>query len=373
MKNLRPYFVSLVDKAANRREFLIRKENDGGSEEYVQVPIFKRDDMNDDGTRYVTGVVYEPGTIDTQGDCMTAVEIEKAAHWYMRNHQGVDVRHSFEPAGGCFVAESTVHKAATTIAGNEIPEGAWTMTIGIENPTIIAKIDSGELNGLSIGGVAQYELTHKSADDEEPPGWFQRFVAKFTGSKAKDEDPPRPNNDDDDEDEKKEDQLMTKSDVQDVASAVVASLVENGVVAKAATEDKQKDKPVAKSAEQADVAALVAKGIADGFAEVAKAVSAQTAAEPASETAPKAAETAPQPDTQVEKAADAPAVLTNGELQAVIKSAVTDAIAAQVAPLQAQVDQIAKAGNIPAPSNLNGTANVQKSATPHYMDNIISA
>ena len=84
-------FISLVDRAANKKSFLIAKAQDGKASfsTYGKIVKVKTDSEN----HFVTGIVYEPMAVDTQGDYMTAEEIQKAAHWYARNGTGVDIQH----------------------------------------------------------------------------------------------------------------------------------------------------------------------------------------------------------------------------------------------------------------------------------------
>ena len=85
-------FISLVDKAANKKSFLITKENDGRASFSAYGKIIKTDEEN----HYVTGIVYEPMVEDSQGDFMTEEEIQKAAVWFAKNGNGIDLQHNFE-------------------------------------------------------------------------------------------------------------------------------------------------------------------------------------------------------------------------------------------------------------------------------------
>ena len=68
-------FVSLVDKAANKRQFLLKKEDGGKATFTTYGRIIKADAEN----HYVTGIVYEPMEEDSHGNYMTEEEITKAA------------------------------------------------------------------------------------------------------------------------------------------------------------------------------------------------------------------------------------------------------------------------------------------------------
>lgn len=69
-------FVSLVDKAANKKSFLLTKQEDDGQGFQTNGRIIKVDNES----HYVTGVVYEPNVADAHDNFMTEAEIEKAAH-----------------------------------------------------------------------------------------------------------------------------------------------------------------------------------------------------------------------------------------------------------------------------------------------------
>ena len=67
-------FVSLVGKAANKKKFLVAKASNGAA-----FTTFGKVLKVDDETHYITGIVYEPMTEDTDGNFMTGNEIKKAA------------------------------------------------------------------------------------------------------------------------------------------------------------------------------------------------------------------------------------------------------------------------------------------------------
>ena len=64
-------FVSLVDKAANKRSFLITKATDGKAQFSTYGRIIKADAEH----HFITGIVYEPNTEDAHGNFMTEEEI----------------------------------------------------------------------------------------------------------------------------------------------------------------------------------------------------------------------------------------------------------------------------------------------------------
>lgn len=79
-------FVSLVDKAANKKQFLITKAEHGSA----SFASYGRIVNADADSHYITGIVYEPLTEDAHGNYMTEQEITKAAYWFAKNGNQVD-------------------------------------------------------------------------------------------------------------------------------------------------------------------------------------------------------------------------------------------------------------------------------------------
>lgn len=145
-------FVSLVDKAANKKAFLITKADGSRAGFNTFGKILKADDEN----HYVTGIVYEPMVEDAQGNFMTADEIVKAAYWFARHGNQVDLQHSFKPLENVSVVESWVAKADFSLNGEDVREGTWLMTMEIQDPDIWHAVQSGQISGFSMGGIGNY-------------------------------------------------------------------------------------------------------------------------------------------------------------------------------------------------------------------------
>lgn len=145
-------FVSLVDKAANLRTFLIKKADDGRATFTTCGRIIKADPES----HHVTGVVYEPLAEDSQGNFMTETEITKAAYWFAKNSGQVDIQHSFEPFNGGTVVESWIAKADFAIDGEQVKKGTWLMTVEVTDPEIWESIEKGDITGFSMGGIGNY-------------------------------------------------------------------------------------------------------------------------------------------------------------------------------------------------------------------------
>lgn len=179
ISNARINFVSLVNKAANKHQFLIVKADDGNA----TFQIFGRIVKADTESHYVTGIVYEPMVEDSQGNYMTEEEIAKAAHWFMKNEGSVDIQHCFKKADGCEVVESYVAKSDMEIDGQPIKKGTWLMTMEISNADVWDSISKGDITGYSMGGVGAYSLEDVELPvekQEEPKGIFKK-LAKAMG------------------------------------------------------------------------------------------------------------------------------------------------------------------------------------------------
>ncbi len=173
-------FVSLVDKAANKRQFLITKAEDGSANFLSTGRIIKADT----DSHYVTGIVYEPMVEDSQGNYMTEEEITKAAHWFMKNAGKVDIQHCFEKANDCEVVESYVAKSDMTIDKENISKGTWLMTTEITDSEIWDRITKGEITGFSMGGIGVYsdedvDLSADVSKSDEPKGLLKRLASVF--------------------------------------------------------------------------------------------------------------------------------------------------------------------------------------------------
>jgi len=123
-------FVSLVDKAANKKQFLITKAEHGSA----SFASYGRIVNADADSHYITGIVYEPLTEDAHGNYMTEQEITKAAYWFAKNGNQVDVQHSFEPLEKAAVVESYVAPCDMSVGEQAIKKGTWMMTVEVDDP-----------------------------------------------------------------------------------------------------------------------------------------------------------------------------------------------------------------------------------------------
>jgi hypothetical protein len=106
----------------------------------------------------VGGIVYAPSQKDAQGDFTDRKEIERAMYKFMEKYaedpKRIKVMHKGEsvtfPILESFIPEQDI------IKGDDIiKSGAWWLMIRITDPEIWAAVESGQLNGFSMGGTAR--------------------------------------------------------------------------------------------------------------------------------------------------------------------------------------------------------------------------
>lgn len=156
-------FVSLVDKAANKRQFLITKAENGQATFSTYGRILKADAAS----HFVTGVVYEPMVEDSHGNYMTEAEITKAAYWFAKNGDKVDLQHSFEPLPGATVVETWIAKSDFQIGDEVVKQGTWLMTVEVTDEAVWDGIQKGEITGFSMGGIGNYSEEDTNLDPVE--------------------------------------------------------------------------------------------------------------------------------------------------------------------------------------------------------------
>lgn len=176
-------FVSLVDKAANKRQFLITKAENGQATFATYGRILKADAES----HFVTGVVYEPMVEDSHGNYMTEAEITKAAYWFAKNGDKVDLQHSFEPLPGATVVETWIAKSDFQIGDEVVKQGTWLMTVEVTDEAVWDGIQKGEITGFSMGGIGNYseedidlepveKASHTQAPAEEKRGLLTKLA-----------------------------------------------------------------------------------------------------------------------------------------------------------------------------------------------------
>lgn len=157
MTDVQISFISLVDRPANKRTFLITK----GDDKLLECRILKADDDR----HVITSVVYEPMVKDAHDNFMTAEQIEKAAHWFLKNGNKVDFQHNFDPAEGCAVVESYIVPEDMEIGGEPVTKGTWVASIEVKNEELWDMVQKGEITGFSMGGIGKYAKEETDLDE----------------------------------------------------------------------------------------------------------------------------------------------------------------------------------------------------------------
>ncbi|WP_206458697.1 XkdF-like putative serine protease domain-containing protein [Anaerovorax sp. IOR16] len=177
-------FVSLVDKAANQKQFLITKSKNKDERGFATLGKIVKSDSE---LHHITGVVYEPLVKDAHDNYMTEEEIQKAAYWFAKNGDKVDLQHDFEECDSCTVVETWVAKADFSIEDELITKGTWLMTVEIADDDIWEKVEKKEITGFSMGGVGKYSTedvdvssiekgANVKMEDKEKKGIFKQLA-----------------------------------------------------------------------------------------------------------------------------------------------------------------------------------------------------
>jgi len=122
---------------------------------HLSCEIIKQDNVNED-RQIVYGVVMEPNENDTDLNWTTPEEIEKAAHYFMRNFQLIDTDHTRVDIDAVPV-ESWVSPDDTMLGGKLVKAGSWVMGVHITDSDQWGKIKSGEYTGFSIDALAKID------------------------------------------------------------------------------------------------------------------------------------------------------------------------------------------------------------------------
>lgn len=192
--------VSLVDKAANRKKFLIFKRDTAieGESFEKEIPIF----ISKADQRIVSGIVYEPDVEDSQGDTASAEEIRKAAYDFMQNVQKFKINH--KKSADVKVLESYIAPTDLTIEKQKVKKGSWILTVRVLNKKLWEAVKSGSISGFSMAGEA---VRKDDGDGDDPfPSLAMTQGGDLVNADNYDiEDKDDDDEDDDDEEDKDED------------------------------------------------------------------------------------------------------------------------------------------------------------------------
>lgn len=114
------------------------------------VPVEKGDE------RIVYGIVYEPNTVDAQGDQANAEEIKKAAYNFMEHVQTFKVMHKGSKVK-MKILENFIAPIDFTIAKRMVKKGSWVLVTRVLDKKVWKDIKDGKLTGYSMAGYAKVD------------------------------------------------------------------------------------------------------------------------------------------------------------------------------------------------------------------------
>jgi hypothetical protein len=162
LKNIVVKYISLVGKAANKRQFIYKSADKDEPTVEREIKIAKYDDEKG----LVYGIVYAPDDLDTDQEFATSETIEKAAYQFMADLSlhNVDAQHDFQKRDAV-VVESWLTKAGDPLFPDD-PPGSWAVGIKVNDEALKADIRDGKVKGLSMAGTADKATTKAATFNE---------------------------------------------------------------------------------------------------------------------------------------------------------------------------------------------------------------
>lgn len=233
--------ISLCPRGANQMPVLYKSEDNSVSFD----PLIKAD--IDQGL--LTSIVYVPNRPDSQGDWASAETIEKMAHDFLTDHEGINIRH-----GNTVLTKEQAKVVESFIVQKGDPRftdikdysgqpvdvtGAWAAVIKIDDDELRQAYREGKWNGVSMEGPALLDAA-KQEDEASLIGKFANMLKSLLGQDS--------NSQEGELDMKPEDvQKMIDDSATKTMDGVKGLLKEAGLI-------KDKDK-----SEQNDISTTVAK------------------------------------------------------------------------------------------------------------------
>jgi 2'-5' RNA ligase len=123
------------------------------------VPIWKAEDPRPGVPLTVYGVVLHPGVTDSQGDVVSAEEIEKAAHKWLIESRMHDTQHDESAMPDAFPVESYIAPSDLVFKAEDgtertVLKGSWVVGVAVYDEVRKQDVVAGRLTGFSIGGSA---------------------------------------------------------------------------------------------------------------------------------------------------------------------------------------------------------------------------
>lgn len=145
-----PLFHNVLLPVSKIEKVNVKRDYDEIEKDIVILPIEKGDE------HIVYGIVYEPDTVDAQGDQASADEIQKAAYDFMENVQTFKVMHKGKKVK-VKILENYIAPVDFTIAKKQVKKGSWVLVTRILDSKLWKDIKAGKLTGYSMAGYAKIE------------------------------------------------------------------------------------------------------------------------------------------------------------------------------------------------------------------------
>ena len=110
----------------------------------------------DDKLQQVTYVVLQPG-VDLHGDLIEVDEIRKAKESFNKSTTVKPNLFHLANTNSFEVIESYQIPCDATLNEHFVEKGSWLMTLQIHDPDVWEMIESEDVNGISIGAMAEVE------------------------------------------------------------------------------------------------------------------------------------------------------------------------------------------------------------------------
>lgn len=108
-----------------------------------------------DEQQLIYGVVLEPEQVDAQGDIISAEEIEKTAHLYLKRSRIIGEKHLKKADAS--VVESYIAPTDFTLNDELVIKGSWVLVTKIEDEQLWKEVKQGAYNAFSIGAYGNRE------------------------------------------------------------------------------------------------------------------------------------------------------------------------------------------------------------------------
>lgn len=145
-----PLFNQVLRPVTKIEKAVLKSDGSIIEKDMQLVPVKKGDE------HIVYGIVYEPDTVDAQGDKANAEEIKKAAYDFMEHVQTFKVMHKGNKVK-VKILENYIAPVDFTIEKRDIKKGSWVLVTRILDKKLWKDIKSGKLTGYSMAGYAKVD------------------------------------------------------------------------------------------------------------------------------------------------------------------------------------------------------------------------